>query len=196
MGAMTGKNCQVTFHPTPLMPLGADSVPSCQSSCRTRARLRTHSNEGFPSPQEAGGLSWHRHAPCRVHATLHSSVTGRNSAPLPPWPEIKGATANPNSPESSEGLHSFLAPTCPYMGFCYLPRIIFIGERGEITNSLVWWGWVRSRSLAPAHWPLRRCKGPLHLSWSCPGNLQAGSCHPAWALRGSSIKRILKPFNT
>lgn len=104
------------------MPLGADAVPCCQSSCKTRTSLRTHSNEGFPSLQEADGLSWHRHSPCRVHATLHSSVTAWNSASLPPW--LKGATANSNSPESQRGCtvswhpHVLKWASAVYLGSC------------------------------------------------------------------------------
>lgn len=73
------------------------------------------------------------------------------------------------------------------------------GKRSETPTTFLVVGVGQTQVSSSCPSASQEVQGPLHLSWSCPGNLQAGSCHPwdpAWALRGSSIKRILKPFNT
>lgn len=54
-----------------------------------------------------------------IHYTGSTGLAAERGS-LPPYLEIRGTTANPNFPESSERQHSFLARKHPQIDFCCL----------------------------------------------------------------------------
>lgn len=98
---------------------------------------------------------------------------------------------------SEELLCSYhLAVFCPSVGFC----LSWMGCRrtGERKDILSLEDWPNLRTQTSFCNSLRRLGTPSSLRGSPQGSSRqdpASPHDPAWALRGSSIKRILKPFN-